>query len=61
MIFPEFVQASVNSSQLTRVIKTWLENENVYNDKKAKLKMTRKLLSGEAFSVPAYMAQVIHG
>lgn len=59
-IFPEFVQEQVTPQQLTRVLKTWLENETVYNELKAKLKNTKQLLSGENFSVPKYMAQVIH-
>ena len=61
MVFPEFVQAAVNAQQLTRVLRTWLEDETVYNGIKEKLKKTKDLLSGENFSVPQYMAQVIHG
>lgn len=60
MVFPELVQSAVNAQQLTRVIKTWLENESVYNTLKGKLKKTKLLLSGEDFSVPQYMAQVLH-
>lgn len=60
MVFPEFVQDQVNPPELTRAIKSWLENENAYNELKAKLKNTKNLLSGEDFSVPHYMAQVIH-
>ena len=60
MVFPEFVQDQVNAQQLTRVIRSWLENESAYNELKAKLKNTKHLLSGEDFSVPQYMAQVIH-
>jgi lipid-A-disaccharide synthase len=60
MVFPEFVEDHANAQQLTRVIRTWLENETVYNELKSKLKKTKHLLSGEDFSVPHYMAQVIH-
>lgn len=60
MIFPEFVQSAVNAQQLTRVIKSWLEDESVYNTLKGKLKKTKHLLSGEDFSVPQYMARVLH-
>jgi lipid A disaccharide synthetase len=60
MVFPEFVQDGVNVHQLTRVIRTWLEDERAYNDLKRKLKSTKILLSGEDFSVPQFMAQVIH-
>jgi lipid-A-disaccharide synthase len=60
MVFPEFVHDGVNVHQLTRVIRTWLEDERVYNELKRKLKGTKILLSGEDFSVPQFMAQVIH-
>ena len=60
MVFPEFVQEQVNAQQLTRVIKTWLADEKAYNDLKDKLKNTKLLLSGEDFSVPQFMSQVIH-
>jgi lipid-A-disaccharide synthase len=60
MVFPEFVHDGVNVHQLTRVIRTWLEDERAYNDLKRKLKETKILLSGEDFSVPQFMAQVIH-
>lgn len=60
MIFPEFVQEQVNAQQLTRVIKSWLADETVYNKLKDELKNTKHLLSGEDFSVPQYMSQVIH-
>jgi lipid-A-disaccharide synthase len=60
IIFPEFVQEQVNSHQLTQVIRSWLENESAYNELKRKLKNTKHLLSGEDFSVPQYMSQVIN-
>ena len=60
MIFPEFVQEQVNALQITRVIKTWLEDESAYNQLKHKLKNTKNLLSGEDFSVPQFMSQVIY-
>lgn len=60
MVFPEFVQDQVNAQQLTRVIRTWLESETAYNDVKSKLKNTKLLLSGEDFSVPEFMSQVIN-
>ena len=59
-LFPEFIQGEVNPSLISSVIRTWTTNEKIYNELKAKLKETRKLLSGEAFSVPIYMSQVIH-
>ena len=60
MVFPEFVQEQVNAHQLTRVIRSWLENETVYNELKSRLKNTKQLLSGEDFSVPQYIAQVLN-
>lgn len=60
MVFPEFVQEQVNPEQLLKVIKTWLEDETAYNNVKASLKNTKLLLSGEDFSVPQYISQVIH-
>lgn len=60
MIFPEFVQNEVNPEKLARVIKSWTSSEKLYNELKTTLKETKKLLSGEDFSVPEYMARVIH-
>jgi lipid-A-disaccharide synthase len=60
MLFPEFTQERVTSYQLTRVIRSWMKNEKLYNELKAELKNTKSLLSGEDFSVPQYMSQVIH-
>jgi spore coat protein CotF len=42
MVFPEFVEDHANAQQLTRVIRTWLENETVYNELKSKLKKTKQ-------------------
>ncbi len=60
MIFPEFTQDQANAQQLTRVIRSWIENETVYNEMKGKLKHTKHLLSGEDFSIPDYISRVIH-
>lgn len=60
LIFPEFIQGDANSNRFLRVIKSWLENEKTYNEMKKDLRETKNLLAGEKFSVPAYMAQVIH-
>jgi lipid-A-disaccharide synthase len=59
-VFPEFVQSNVNVHQLTRVIRTWLEDETAYNKIIETLKNTKHLLSGESFSVPEYIARIIH-
>jgi lipid-A-disaccharide synthase len=60
MVFPEFTQGDVDPARLVRVISSWTSNENTYNELKATLKETKNLLSGENFSIPEYMAQVIH-
>ncbi len=59
-IFPEFVQDQVDVGHISRAISSWLDNEKVYNQTKRVLKETKKLLSGEDFSVPEYMAQVLN-
>ncbi len=60
MVFPEFVQTNVDPATLANVIRTWTKNEKLYNELKIKLSKTKNLLSGEDFSVPQYMSQVIH-
>lgn len=60
MIFPELTQAEANSKRFLRVIRSWMENEKTYNEMKKDLRETKNLLAGDKFSVPAYMAQVIH-
>lgn len=60
MIFPELTQNKVHSQEIVRIINSWIENEKVYNEMKATLRETRNLLSGDDFSVPQYMAKVLH-
>lgn len=60
MVYPEFVQGDVDPGKLAGIIKSWSQNEKVYNELKEQLKDTKKLLSGEDFSIPGHMAQVIH-
>jgi lipid-A-disaccharide synthase len=59
-VFPEFVQDQADAVHITRAISSWLDNEKVYNQTKRVLKETKTLLSGEDFSVPEYMAQVLN-
>jgi lipid-A-disaccharide synthase len=59
-VFPEFIQNQVDAERFARVIRSWIDNETVYNELKSMLKETKNLLSGEDFSVPQYMSQVIH-
>lgn len=59
-VFPEFVQGQVIPARLAEVIRTWTSDEMLYNEMKKKLKETKNLLSGDDFSVPLYMSQVIN-
>lgn len=59
-LFPELVQGDVDAGTIAGIIKTWTQNEKVYNELKSRLKETKHLLSGDDFSIPKYMAQVIH-
>lgn len=59
-VFPEFIQNQVDADKFARVIRSWIDNETVYNELKSSLRETKNLLSGEDFSVPQYMSQVIH-
>lgn len=60
IIFPEFIQGNVTAGSIAGVIRAWTANEKLYNETKQTLRETKHLLSGETFSVPQYMAQVIH-
>ncbi len=59
-LFPELIQDRADAATLVRIIRTWIENESVYNELKSQLRKTKTLLSGETFSVSEYMAKVIH-
>lgn len=59
-VFPEFTQGEVDPKRFLRVIRTWMEDEKTYNEMKKDLRETKHLLAGDDFSVPEYMAQVIH-
>lgn len=59
MLFPELIQDEASPSRLERALRTWIEDEKAYNDLKRDLKETKFLLSGEEFSVPEYLAEVI--
>jgi len=59
MLFPELIQEEASPARLERALRTWIEDEKAYNEVKRDLKETKVLLSGEEFSVPAYLAEVI--
>lgn len=58
-LFPELIQDEASPARLERALRTWIEEENAYNRIKSDLRETKVLLSGEEFSVPAYLAEVI--
>ncbi len=60
IIFPELIQGDAHSNRFLRVIRSWMADEKTYNEMKKDLKETKHLLAGDKFSVPEYMAQVIH-
>jgi lipid-A-disaccharide synthase len=60
IVYPEFTQGQVDPARLAEIIKTWTSNEKLYNEIKSSLRATKLLLSGEDFSVPEYMARIIH-
>jgi lipid-A-disaccharide synthase len=60
LIFPELLQGAVDPVRLAGIIRSWTSDEKLYNEIKATLKETKHLLSGEDFSVPQYMAKVVH-
>src|SRR5690554_591156 len=59
-VFPELIQDQVDPAKMYGILKSWIENQEIYQHKKMLLKETKKLLSGEDFSVPQYMSQVIN-
>lgn len=59
-IFPELLQEQVDPAKMYGILKTWIDNKEIYEEKKSKLALTKSLLSGEDFSVPQYMSQVIN-
>jgi lipid-A-disaccharide synthase len=60
MVFPEFWQERVIPQQLARALMSWIGDEKAYNEVKAQLKETKRLLSGDDFSVPQYMSRIIN-
>lgn len=60
MVFPELLQDQARPELMAREIYSWVTQETEYNRLKGQLKKTKELLSGENFSVPESMAQVIN-
>ena len=59
MLFPELIQDEASPARLERSLRAWIEDEKAYNSVKDDLRKTKVLLSGEEFSVPAYLQEVI--
>lgn len=60
VLFPELIQEEASAARLERALRTWISDEKAYNGIKEELRSTKVLLSGEEFSVPEYMAEVIN-
>lgn len=58
-VFPEFIQYRADRYNLSKTAVKWLTDENEYNELVETLKETKNLLSGDDFSVPQYMSEVI--
>jgi lipid-A-disaccharide synthase len=58
-VFPEFIQYEADRYNLSKWAIKWLSEEQTYDDLIKKLKNTKNLLSGDDFSVPDYMGEVI--
>ncbi len=59
MIYPELLQYEADRYNLAKHARSWLTDEKYYNETISKLKNTKNLLSGDDFSVPEYMGNVI--
>ena len=60
MVFPEVLQFEADRYNLTKYAKEWLLDEEKYNQTVEDLSLTNDLISGDDFSTPDYMAEVIH-
>lgn len=59
MIFPELIQYEADRYNFAKHARALLSDESLYNETIKKLKETKNLLSGDDFSVPEYMGNVI--
>ncbi|MEX1100105.1 MAG: hypothetical protein WEB87_06750, partial [Bacteriovoracaceae bacterium] len=58
-LFPELIQHRADRYNIVKALKEWLANPEAYDALTLKLSKTKFLLSGDDFSVPEYMSQVI--
>lgn len=59
MVFPEFIQREVTADNIVSALKNWIDNKENYQQTIEKLKTTKVKLTGDDFSVPHYMSEVI--
>ncbi|MBT4790953.1 MAG: lipid-A-disaccharide synthase [Halobacteriovoraceae bacterium] len=60
MLFPELVQYKVDRYNIVKHLKEWINNPQSYDTIVSGLKTTKTKLTGDNFSVPEYMANVIN-
>ena len=59
MIFPELIQHHADRYNVAKHLRQLLLNPEMYDNMIIELAKTNKLLTGDDFSVPDYMADVI--
>lgn len=59
MIFPELIQYRADRYGILKYFREWMNNPEKYNESALELKKTPELLTGDDFSVPEYMGQVL--
>ncbi len=59
-IYPELIQYRADRYNIAKHIKDWVNNPSKYDNMVSKLSETRAQLTGDDFSVPEYMGQVIN-
>ncbi len=58
-VFPELIQYKADRYNIVKHIKDWIKNPQIYDSIVEKLRTTKTQLTGDDFSVPDYMAEVI--
>jgi lipid-A-disaccharide synthase len=61
MVYPEYIQHEANRYNLSRHLKNWIFDNDLYNSKCNLLETTKSKLFGEDFNVADYMASIIEG
>ena len=60
-VFPELVQEKADRYNIAKYMRTWMKDKEEYRNTVNVLKATAKQLTGDNFSVPDYMSNVIKG